>query len=88
MRNDTNKLCIALCGPLPGVVEKLERRDDVEYTVFSNGCELFERIPTRLIRDSKQVFLPVSHFTYAKLKRVVLLEPYLFAEPLRERDTA
>ena len=44
MRNDTDKLCIALCGPLPGVVEKLERRDDVEYTVFSNGCELFERI--------------------------------------------
>ena len=44
MRNDTNKLCIALCGPLPGVVERLERRDDVEYTVFSNGCELYDRI--------------------------------------------
>ena len=40
MRNDTNKLSIAVCGPLPDTVELLERRDDVEYTTFSNGHEL------------------------------------------------
>ena len=44
MRNDTSKLCIALCGPLPGVAEKLDSRDDVEYTVFPNGSALYERI--------------------------------------------
>ena len=51
MRNDPNKLCIALCGPLPGVVERLERRDDVEYTVFSNGCELYERVEDDALFD-------------------------------------
>ena len=40
MRNDTNKLCIAVCGPLPDAVELLDRRTDVEYTIFSNGHEL------------------------------------------------
>ena len=44
MRNDTGKLCIALCGPLPGVAEKLDSRDDVEYTAFPNGSALCERI--------------------------------------------
>ena len=44
MRNDTSKLCIALCGPLPGVAEKLDSRDDVEYTVFPDGSALYERI--------------------------------------------
>lgn len=44
MRADTNKLCIALCGPLPGVTAMLDRRDDVEYTVFPNGNALYERI--------------------------------------------
>ena len=44
MRMDTQKLCIAVCGPLPGTVERLERRVDVEYTAFPNGEALFERI--------------------------------------------
>ena len=40
MRTGTNKLCIAVCGPLPDTVALLERRDDVEYTTFSTGSEL------------------------------------------------
>ena len=40
MRKDTNKLCIGICGHLPGAVELMESRDDVEYTTFSNGSEL------------------------------------------------
>ena len=40
MRNDTNNLCIAVCGTLPDTVELLERRTDVEYTTFSCGSEL------------------------------------------------
>ena len=44
MRMDTQKLCIAVCGPLPGTVERLHRRKDVELTAFSNGGALMERI--------------------------------------------
>lgn len=44
MRNVTNKLCIAVCGPLPGAVALMECRDDVEYATFSNGSELYDRV--------------------------------------------
>ena len=51
MRNDTNKLCIALCGPLPSVVELLESRDDVEYTTFASGNELCHRVEDKVPFD-------------------------------------
>lgn len=44
MRTDTNKLCIALCGPLPGAIAQLERRKDVEYTTFSDGNALYDSV--------------------------------------------
>ena len=43
MRKDTNKLCIGICGNLPGAVELMESRDDVEYTTFSNGSERYAK---------------------------------------------
>lgn len=44
MRRDTEKLCIAVCGPLPGAVERLKNRLNVECTAFSTGDELFAQI--------------------------------------------
>lgn len=73
MRNDTGKLCIALCGPLPQAGATLLRRGDVEIIREKKNLNLLIGLRNEAIDcDMIIVEAPNGHGLYS-MNRVQLL---------------
>ena len=65
MRNDTSKLCIALCGPLPQTEAALLRRGDVEIIREDDNLNLLGGMANGIIDcDMIIVEAPYGHGLY------------------------
>lgn len=88
MRNDTSKLCIALCGPLPQTEAALLRRGDVEIIREDDNLNLLGGMANGIIDcDMIIVEAPYGHglygLTYPMGKRKTCLV-WMVADPPHE----
>lgn len=88
MRNDTSKLCIALCGPLPQTEAALLRRGDVEIIRENDNLNLLGGMANGIIDcDMIIVEAPYGHglygLTYPMGKRKTCLV-WMVADPPHE----